>query len=139
MIRVRLDVSAVDPKYFLYAWNGPAVRRQIEDAARTTAGIYKINQDHVAGVVIPLCSPAEQAEVVRILDVGLSAADALAAEIEAGLKRADALCQSILTQAFAGRLVPQNPEDEPASGLLARIRAERDKAPKRRRTAKETA
>lgn len=44
------------------------------------------------------------------------------------LARSTALRQSILKDAFAGRLVPQDPNDEPASALLARIRAEREAA-----------
>jgi hypothetical protein len=46
-------------------------------------------------------------------------------EIAAALKRSEALRQSILKKAFSGQLVPQNPDDEPTSEFLARIRAER--------------
>nr|WP_321483125.1 restriction endonuclease subunit S [uncultured Cohaesibacter sp.] len=90
-------------------------------------------------VLLPLCSPAEQAEIARILDERLSAADALETEIDASLARADALRQSILKQAFSGKLVPQDPNDEPASVLLERIKAEKTKAPKARRKRKATA
>jgi type I restriction enzyme S subunit len=48
--------------------------------------------------------------------------------VEANLKRAARLRQSILKQAFEGNLVPQDPSDEPASELLARIRAERERS-----------
>ena len=128
MIRVRLDTSAVRPEYFVLAWNSWAVRRQIETAARTTAGIYKINQGHIRGFVLPLPSLAEQSEVVRILDERLESADSLQAEIDANLARAEALRQSILKKAFSGQLVPQDPADEPAHALLTRIRASRGRA-----------
>ena len=47
--------------------------------------------------------------------------------IRAQLARADGLRHSILKRAFEGKLVPQDPNDEPASALLERIRAERAK------------
>lgn len=46
-------------------------------------------------------------------------------EIDAALRRSEALRQSILHRAFTGKLVPQGPADEPATELLARLRAER--------------
>jgi len=53
----------------------------------------------------------------------LSVVAALGREVEAALARAARLRQSILKRAFEGRLVPQDPNDEPASALLARIQA----------------
>ena len=85
---------------------------------------------------VPICSPAEQAEIVRLLDARLAASNTLEAEIDAALTRATALRQSILKKAFSGQLVPQDPDDEPAATLLARIRAERAKAPKAARKRK---
>ena len=58
--------------------------------------------------------------------------------LDAALQRSEALRQAILKKAFSGRLVPQDPADEPASALLARLRAERTTAsatpPRRRRS-----
>ena len=51
MIRVRLDPNVISADFFLWIWNSRTGRSQIETAARTTAGIYKINQDHVSGFV----------------------------------------------------------------------------------------
>ena len=63
MIRVRLDASVVRADYFLLSWNSWTVRQQVENAARTTAGIYKINQGHVSEFVLPLPCLTEQAEL----------------------------------------------------------------------------
>ena len=51
------------------------------------------------------------------------------AAVEASLQRAERLRQSILKRAFSGQLVPQDPNDEPASVLLERIRAQREAEP----------
>ena len=55
-----------------------------------------------------------------------SVVEELEIQVEANLKRADRLRQAILKCAFQGELVPQVPNDEPASVLLGRTRAERE-------------
>ncbi|MDO8369142.1 MAG: hypothetical protein Q7S71_00210, partial [Candidatus Nitrotoga sp.] len=54
-----------------------------------------------------------------------SIVDQLELTITTALQQAEALRQSILKRAFSGQLVPQDPHDEPASALLARIKAEK--------------
>ena len=69
----------------------------------------------------------------------LSAIDALRGSIERAQRRSASLRRAILERAFRGELVPQDPSDEPAETLLARIRAEREAgapAPRRRTAAK---
>lgn len=119
--------------------SGQRGRDRIRKHAKHAVNQASINQTDVALTPIPVCSPEEQAEITRVLDERLSAADALEAEIDAGLTRAEALRQSILKQAFSGKLVPQDPNDEPASVLLERIKAEKAKAPKAKRKRKATA
>lgn len=76
---------------------------------------------------IPLCSFPEQTAIVSEIETRLSVCDKMEQSIEESLKQAEALRQSILKKAFEGRLVPQDPNDEPAEKLLERIRAEKEK------------
>jgi type I restriction enzyme S subunit len=76
------------------------------------------------GAKHPDAEPASKL-LERILKRRLSIVDELEAQAEADLKRARRLRQSILKRVFAGRLVPKNPNDEPAAMLLERIRASR--------------
>lgn len=118
---------------FISEWGNSYGRDYFEKGGKQTTNLASINKTVLKALPVPLCAPAEQNEIVRILDERLSAADALGEEIEVGLKRADALRQSILTEAFAGRLVPQDPADEPAAVLLERIRVEQEAKPKGKR------
>ncbi len=74
---------------------------------------------------IPLPPSAEQHRIVAEVERRLSVAQELDMKVEVALHRAERLRQSILKSAFEGRLVPQDPNDEPASALLERIRTAR--------------
>lgn len=75
----------------------------------------------------------EQTEIVRRVEQLFAFADNLEAKVAAAKSRIDNLTQSILAKAFRGELVPQDPNDEPASVLLERIKAQRAAAPKAKR------
>ena len=85
----------------------------------------KIDQTTVQETMIPLPPLAEQKVIVEVLADQVSVIEHLDSELEDKLKKAEALRQSTLKSAFEGKLVPQDPNDEPANVLLERIRAER--------------
>ena len=90
----------------------------------------KIDQDVVRLAAIPIPPLPEQEAIIEAVEGQLTVIDHIEAEIDGQLLKADSLRQSVLKKAFAGELVPQDPRDEPASVLLDRIRAEREKAAK---------
>jgi type I restriction enzyme S subunit len=125
LIRLRFDEAEVVPRYAALMWNSRTVRNQIEDAARTTAGIYKINQKDLARITFPVPSIEDQVRIYASADSALYAVGVLEAQLDAQLQRSIALRSSILAAAFSGKLVSQDARDEPASALLNRIAAER--------------
>lgn len=70
----------------------------------------------------------EQIKIIQEIESRLSVCDNIEESIEQGLQQAEVLRQSILKKAFEGKLVSQDPDDEPASELLKRIKAELTKA-----------
>ncbi len=96
------------------------------NAGKQSVNLALINSTVLRSFPIPLPPLAEQATIVEIVEEQLSVIDHLEAALEAKLKAAQSLRQSILRHAFTGQLVPQDPNDEPASELLKRIAAERE-------------
>jgi type I restriction enzyme S subunit len=118
------DVRVQCVEYFMRT-----VREELNRYAPATAQ-KNINLEILFEVAVPLPPIAEQEAVVSETERLLSVVDALEAEIATGLRRDDVMRQSILSTAFSGKLVPQDLNDEPASVLLERIRAERAAKPR---------
>jgi type I restriction enzyme, S subunit len=122
-----------DSRYLSIAINSPLVRAQI---ARITRGIAqrKVSLGRFrAEVKIPVPPPALQSEVVDEAERLLSLVGSLEATLVLALKRRDSLRRALFTEAFAGRLVPQDTADEPAALLLERLQSMRALQPAMRR------
>ena len=95
--------------------------------ANQTVNLASINMTNLGDLPIPICPIEEQREIVRQVDKLFSFADKLEEHYRKAKEKIDKLPLSVLAKAFRGELVPQDPNDEPASVLLERIKAEREK------------
>jgi type I restriction enzyme S subunit len=127
----------LDTRYLMYALKHPNINREIISISGATAqqAVYLRDVKHV---VLPLGSIDEQVEITNKLDEQISNIQGMESDIEDNIARSEALRQSILKKAFSGQLVPQDPNEEPASVLLERIAREKADAatPKKSRAAK---
>jgi type I restriction enzyme S subunit len=124
LVRQRL-YEGVIPEYGLYVTLAQFRTGRYRKIARITTSIAHLGAERFAIVEFPLPAKHEQAAIVDAVQEKLSQIDAMESEVERGLARASRLRQAILKAAFSGKLVPQDPNDEPAAVLLERIRAER--------------
>ena len=86
------------------------------------SGIQNLNVENVRRFRVPLPPLAEQQEIVRRVAGLFALADQLEQRLAQARKQVDKLMPSLLARAFAGKLVPQDPNDEPAEKLLERIK-----------------
>ncbi len=135
-LKVASDFAAAD--YVLHTLNAPSTQHRTEKKIHGV-GRPRLNLGEIKSIAIPFPPLAEQSEIVREVERRLAAVDRLTCTLNRQLDRARATRQSLLREAFAGKLVPQDPQDEPASALLDRIRAAREaesKKPKEKRMPK---
>ncbi len=135
--RVRLPNEYVLPTYAYYHFYWMAHNGQLSKWFTGTT-IKHLTSIGLAQVFFPLCSVQEQQKIIFFIEQQFFRIDHLAQTIDTALQRAELLRQSILKKAFSGRLVPQDPNDEPASELLKRIKAEKEKAAKKRKTTRKS-
>ena len=119
---IRVSETGLPPEY-LYRF----LESQYEATRKLSSGGNQpaLNKDRVQAIPFPLPPFEEQRQIVAELERRLSVIDELEMQVEANLKRAERLRQSILKRAFDGKLVPQDPNEEPASILLERIKTTR--------------
>ena len=121
---VRVDPKVAFPKFvFYHLFSSKGQQQILSDFRGATVG--GISRNFPEKVDIPIPPLPKQEQIVSEIERHLSVADEAEATLDAELKRAERLRQSILKHAFSGKLVPQDPNDEPASVLLEKIRDEK--------------
>ncbi len=121
---IRVSETGMPPEYIYYFLEGEYERtRKLGSGNNQPA----LNKNRVQLMVFPCPPLKEQYKIAEELQLKFSITDQLEKTIDSNLKRSEKLRQSILKQAFEGKLVPQDPNDEPAEKLLERIKAEKAK------------
>lgn len=114
----------VVPDYVSFALRSPLLQEQIRSKSTQTAQA-NIFQGSIRSIMIPIPSMDEQRQIVSACIEKLGSADRIEDAIKLESKRSRRMSESVLRHAFAGKLVSQDPSDEPASTLLERIAGER--------------
>jgi len=102
----------------------------METVKRATTSVAAVYGGDLKALPVAIPSIEEQKQISAMVEEKLGQIEAVALWCQTELTRSAALRQSILKDAFAGKLVPQDPSDEPAADLLARIRASRTAMPR---------
>ena len=117
----RLSINKrLKTRYVYYVLLAPDTQRRMANAIRGVA-VRGINIGDVRALQLPIPSALEQAEIVRRVEALFALADRIEARASAARTHAQRLSPLVLAKAFRGELVPQDPNDEPASALLERI------------------
>lgn len=129
IIRVR-TFAGTDPLFADTVINSPFGQYAMQKVASSTSGLHTLSVGKVKQMFFPLPPLEEQVAILDLMDRALSDVGKVTEIVEQGQRRASRLRQAILKKAFAGELVPQDRNDEPAEALLARIRQARETRPK---------
>ena len=126
LIRLNQVRTIVNGDYLNYYLNSITARKYGNEVKTDGVNQSNINGDKLINYPFPYCSIIEQQQIVQEIETRLSICDNFEETIEQSLAKAEVLRQSILQRAFAGQLVSQDPNDEPACKLLERIRLARE-------------
>ena len=139
LIRFRLRTDLLSASFASRQLVAQWWRLRLESMAASSAGQYNLSLRGLSPLPMAVPPLAEQGRIVAEVERQLSFVEACERAVEVGLARSAALRRSVLKAAVDGRLVPQDPSDEPATILLNRIRAERSAQPAARQRTRQSA
>ncbi|MFN4980470.1 MAG: restriction endonuclease subunit S [Pseudanabaena sp.] len=126
---LKANKNIILAKYLLYALGSDQIQKQALNVATGTAQLT-IPLGGLRNFQIQLPSLEEQKEIVRRVEKMFAKIDKMEEEYQKAVKLCDRLEQATLAKAFRGELVPQDPNDEPASVLLEQVKREKEKGKK---------
>jgi type I restriction enzyme S subunit len=131
MMRLRLHVTQIMPEFGILVLTSVSGIGQLQQNAKQAVNQASINQTDVKSVKVALPTLPEQQEIVRRVEELFALADRIEARLAVVRRTADRLTPAVLAKAFRGELVPQDPNDEPASVLLERLQSQAAAQPAR--------
>ncbi len=115
------------PKFYFWYLIQDSFRNNAQRKMKGTAGQLRVSSSYLAEILVPFPSQSEQEQIILKIEQGFSFAENIEKTVNITLEQIETLKKSILKKAFEGRLVPQNPTDEPAEIILQRIKEEKRK------------
>jgi type I restriction enzyme S subunit len=100
-IRARVRPDVFDAKWLWYVWESRVVRKQIESSAKTTAGIFKVSQDALYAVRLPVPTLREQQGIVAKVEQLMAVCDALEARLRRAEDRAAKMVEAVVRELVA--------------------------------------
>lgn len=137
VMKMRVNYKAASNRFLMYYLNSEVARRFAFGVAYGATRL-RMNLTIFRRMPVPLAPFDEQQELALRIDSYLSTIDQVGESPITNLSMLDQLDQSILAKAFRGELLPQDPSDEPASALLARIREQKAQQAEAAKSTKKT-
>jgi type I restriction enzyme S subunit len=135
MVVLSPDRELLDSRYLLQQIQSVGFRERVA-RRKTGSGVAGVSSRNLRPVAVAVAPPAEQRRIIEAVDAFISNVGHHASAIARAVRKQARLRQSILKWAFEGKLVDQDPTDEPAAELLQRIRAERESGQPKKRAAR---
>jgi len=122
LLKITLDPNLVNTKYFLHLFESNQIQSKILHDAHGSAMKNFASVKELKQTPFPISSINEQKKIVSIIEHGFSIIENIEKIIHISLKKIDGLKWSILKDAFEGKLVPQDPNDEPTTILIEKFK-----------------
>ena len=119
LVRLKAEVNG---RFMLYMLSSPNVISYMH-GEKVNVARANLSLEDIGDIPLNIPERDEQDEIVRRVEALLSYADRLEARFSSARAHVECLTPALLGKAFRGKLVPQDPSDEPAVVLLERIRA----------------
>ena len=105
LMRLRIsEPETLLPKFLLLFLQSHQARIYIENKAKSTSGVHNINSTEISDLQMPLYDPDAQYAIIEAIESRLSVCDSIEQTVDTALQQAEAMRQSILKDAFEGRL-----------------------------------